>query len=120
MPGGDKSALHWIGEMQGRSASARNARLLWDAFHRFDVREIAATIDAPTLVFHARGDAMVPFDAGRHFASLIPNARFVPLESSNHILLAGEAAGPRSAGSSTSFSSRKPVSVRSTISRSRR
>jgi pimeloyl-ACP methyl ester carboxylesterase/DNA-binding CsgD family transcriptional regulator len=92
MPDGGKSALHWIGEMQRRSASARNARLLWEAFHRFDVREIVGNIEAPTLVFHGRGDAMVPFEAGRHLASLIPDARFVPLESSNHILLAGEAA----------------------------
>jgi len=46
----------------------------------------------PTLVFHVRGDAMVPFEAGRRLAAAIPNARFVPLEGKNHILLANEKA----------------------------
>ena len=90
MPGAGKEALGWIGEMQRRSASARNARLIWDAFHGFDIREIAPEIKAPTLVFHGRKDAMVPFEAGRHLASLIPDAHFVPLETGNHILLPGE------------------------------
>ena len=30
------------------------------------------------------------FDAGREFASLIPNARFVPLDGDNHLYLDGE------------------------------
>jgi len=90
MPEADKNALQWIGEMQRRSASARNARRMWDAFNEFDIRDVAADIAAPTLVFHGRRDAMVPFEAGRQLASLIPNARFVPLETNNHILLPNE------------------------------
>jgi DNA-binding NarL/FixJ family response regulator len=35
---------------------------------------------------------MVPFEAGRQVAMTIPNARFVPLESKNHILLPHERA----------------------------
>jgi pimeloyl-ACP methyl ester carboxylesterase/DNA-binding CsgD family transcriptional regulator len=92
MPEADKNALQWIGEMQRRSASARNARWMWDAFNEFDIRDVAADIAAPTLVFHGRRDAMVPFEAGRQLASLIPNARFVPLETNNHILLPKEEA----------------------------
>ncbi|WP_198586225.1 alpha/beta fold hydrolase [Roseovarius salinarum] len=92
MPEAGKDALKWIGEMQRRSASARNARLMWDAFNHFDIREVAADITAPTLVFHGRHDAMVPFEAGRQLASLIPNAQFVPLETNNHILLPDEGA----------------------------
>ena len=90
MPEAGKDTLQWIGEMQRRSASARNARLMWDAFNTFDIRDIAADIAAPTLVFHGRRDAMVPFEAGRQLASLIPNARFVPLETNNHNLLPNE------------------------------
>ena len=92
MPEAGKDALQWIGEMQRRSASARNARLMWDAFNDFDIRDVAADIAAPTLVFHGRRDAMVPFEAGRQLASLIPDARFVPLETNNHILLPKEEA----------------------------
>ena len=38
---------------------------------------------------------MVGFGAGRTIAAMIPNARFVPLESKNHILLEDEPAWPR-------------------------
>lgn len=86
MPDADREALRWIGELQRKSVSARNARLLWDAFHRFDIRGTAAGIEAPTLVFHSLRDGMVPFESGRLLASLIPNSRFVPLESNDHIL----------------------------------
>jgi len=87
MPDGGKEQLKWIGELQRRSASPETACRLWNAFHTFDVREEARKVIAPTLVFHVRGDAMVPFEAGRQVAAAIPNARFVPLESKNHILL---------------------------------
>ena len=90
MPQAGKDALRWIGEMQQRSASARNARLMWDAFNGFDIRDVVGDITAPTLVFHGRRDSMVPFEAGRQLAALIPNARFVALETNNHILLPEE------------------------------
>ncbi len=48
-------------------------------------------VDVPTIVFHPRGDAIVPFEEGRAIASKIPGARFLPLESSNHALTASEA-----------------------------
>lgn len=92
IPGAGKDAHHWLGEMERRSASARNARLLFDAFNRFDIREEAAHIAAPSLVFHTRKDRLVPFEAGRHLAGLVPDARFVPLESINHLLLPDEEA----------------------------
>lgn len=92
MPEAGKDALQWIGEMQRRSASARNARRMWDAFNDFDIRDVAPDIAAPTLVFHGRRDAMVPFEAGRQLAALIPGARFVALETRNHILLPDEEA----------------------------
>jgi DNA-binding NarL/FixJ family response regulator len=44
------------------------------------------------LVLHAREDARVPFEEARSLAALIPEARFVPLESRNHILVEGEPA----------------------------
>jgi DNA-binding NarL/FixJ family response regulator len=41
---------------------------------------------------HARDDALVPFDEGRHLVSLIPDARFASVESANHVLLEDEPA----------------------------
>ncbi len=55
------------------------------AMFSVDVKEIARRITCPTLVFHARDDRLIYFDQGRKLAALIPGARFVPLESSNHI-----------------------------------
>jgi DNA-binding NarL/FixJ family response regulator len=43
-------------------------------------------------VLHSRGDARVPFDEGIRLAALIPGARFVPLDSDNHVLLESEPA----------------------------
>jgi DNA-binding NarL/FixJ family response regulator len=44
---------------------------------------------------HPDRDARVPFEEGRLIAGLIPGARFVPLDSRNHILLEHESAWPR-------------------------
>ena len=41
----------------------------------------------PTLVLHSRRDARVPFEHGQMLAQAIPNARFVALESRNHLIL---------------------------------
>ncbi len=90
----DAGQLKWIGELQRRSASPRAACQLWNAFNALDIRAEAPRVRAPALVFHVRGDAMVPFEAGRRLAAAIPNARFVPLEGRNHILRSDEPAWP--------------------------
>jgi pimeloyl-ACP methyl ester carboxylesterase/DNA-binding CsgD family transcriptional regulator len=92
MPEAAGPQVKWIGELQRRSASPATACSLWNVFNTFDIRAEAPKVTAPTLVFHVRGDAMVPFEAGRRLAAAIPNARFVPLEGRNHILRADEPA----------------------------
>ena len=49
-------------------------------------------MSVPTLVLHARKDAAVPFEEGKALAAGIPGARFVDLNSANHILLRDEPA----------------------------
>jgi DNA-binding CsgD family transcriptional regulator len=51
-------------------------------------------VKAPTLVFHCRHDARIPFEQGRFIAASIPNARFVELTSRSHILLDTDPAWP--------------------------
>ena len=46
----------------------------------------------PTLVLHRRGDMRIPFEEGRRVAAMIPDARLVPLEGRNHLLLESEPA----------------------------
>ena len=94
MPEAAGHQLKWISELQRRSASPATACSLWNVFNTFDIRAEAPKVTAPTLVFHVRGDAMVPFEAGRRLAAAIPKARFAPLEGRNHILRADEPAWP--------------------------
>jgi len=75
-----------------QTTSPANATGMLRTFWTLDVREIAAQVRCPTLVLHARGDAIIPFDEGRAVAALIPGARFVALESRNHIVLDTEPA----------------------------
>jgi pimeloyl-ACP methyl ester carboxylesterase/DNA-binding CsgD family transcriptional regulator len=49
-----------------------------------------AQIAVPTLVLHRRNDPMPPFAGARELASLIPNARFLPLEGDAHLPWAGD------------------------------
>ncbi|WOB07524.1 alpha/beta fold hydrolase [Piscinibacter gummiphilus] len=95
IPGGTPEQLRWWTELQRRTASPEGAARTLEVFHDVDVVRLAASLDVPTLVMHARGDARVPFDEGRRLAALIPGARFVALESDNHVLLEGEPAWPQ-------------------------
>jgi DNA-binding CsgD family transcriptional regulator len=94
IPRGTPEHLRWWGDLEQVSASAEVAARTLQAFQRVDVSDLAGSLSVPTLVLHSRGDVAVPFDEGRHLAALIPNARFVPLESDNHVLLDSESAWP--------------------------
>jgi DNA-binding CsgD family transcriptional regulator len=79
-------------EMMRICTSAKTAARIFRAFGEIDVEAEARRITCPCLVAHGRGDLRVPFEEGRVLASLIPGARFVPLESANHILMQDEPA----------------------------
>lgn len=87
-----KDHQRWLAELQRETVSPQTAARLWRAFHEVDVARIAQEVDVPALVFHVTGDKMVPFEAGRQLASLLPRAQFVPLEGENHILMEEEPA----------------------------
>ena len=57
----------------------------------------------PTLVLHCRNDAWVTFDEGRRLAAGIPGAKFVTLESRNHLVLESEPAWDKFASEITAF-----------------
>jgi pimeloyl-ACP methyl ester carboxylesterase/AraC-like DNA-binding protein len=92
VPDATPKQMGWFNEMQRVSASPENAVKLQRALGKLDVRRLLAEVRTPTLIFHSRNDQAVPFSQGAELASGIPDARFVPLESRNHILLAGEPA----------------------------
>jgi pimeloyl-ACP methyl ester carboxylesterase/DNA-binding CsgD family transcriptional regulator len=92
IPDGTPEQLRWFNDLQRVSTSPDNAARLIAEFHQIDVRDLAAKVSVPTLVLHARHDARIPYEEGRLLATLIPDARFVTLESRNHLLLEGEPA----------------------------
>jgi pimeloyl-ACP methyl ester carboxylesterase/DNA-binding CsgD family transcriptional regulator len=79
-------------ELLRKSASPANAAKLIRASHAEDLTHIAPQVRCPTLVLHPRDGTRVPFEQGRALAAAIPNARFVPLDSRNHLLLEQEPA----------------------------
>jgi hypothetical protein len=82
----------WYNELQRVTTSPANAARLSLTSRDVDVSPLLPEIHVPTLVLHARGDAAVEFNHGREIAMGIPGARFVPLESRNHLLLGDEPA----------------------------
>ncbi len=92
VPEATHEQMEWFDELQRISATAETAALMRLAREEVDVTDLLGQVVTPTLVLHAQDDAAVPFEQGRRVASVIPDARFVPLEGRNHILLADEPA----------------------------
>ena len=92
VPRATPEAADWFNELQRVSATPHEAQRLQLAVAEFDVRHLLARVRAPTIVFHSRDDAMVPFANGRQLASSIPGAEFVGLDSENHLLMEDEPA----------------------------
>ena len=87
MPDAGLDAIHAFNDMMPLTASAQTAAQIVRANRNIDVRAEAACVKCPTLVLHARGDMSIPFEEGRLIATLIPGARFVSLETRNHLML---------------------------------
>jgi pimeloyl-ACP methyl ester carboxylesterase/DNA-binding CsgD family transcriptional regulator len=95
MPDASPEQRRWLDELQANSTSPENAVRFESTFFQINVTADARRVRAPTLVLHAREDAVIPFEEGRILSALIPDARLVPLESRNHVLQESEAAWPR-------------------------
>jgi pimeloyl-ACP methyl ester carboxylesterase/DNA-binding CsgD family transcriptional regulator len=92
IPSAGEEQKRWYDELQQASSSGEVAARLWQSRSGTDVRATAGRVAQPALVLHARHDRAVPYEEGRRLASLLPDARFVTLETDNHILQEGEPA----------------------------
>ncbi len=84
MPGTDPETARRFFTALRESCSADAAADQLEAAAAEDVTDLLPEIKTPTLVLHPRHDQAVPFAAGRQLASLIPNARLVPLDWEAH------------------------------------
>jgi pimeloyl-ACP methyl ester carboxylesterase/DNA-binding CsgD family transcriptional regulator len=91
-PGGTLEHLRSWCDQQRAATSADTAVRLLQIDWNTDVREAARRIRCPVLIVHPERDVVVPIEQGRSLASVIPDCRFVQLNSDNHMPLADEPA----------------------------
>jgi DNA-binding winged helix-turn-helix (wHTH) protein/pimeloyl-ACP methyl ester carboxylesterase len=92
LPNASAEMIRWLAELQRAASSPENTVRLRGTFDEIDVIALLPEVSVPTLVMHCRHDNLVPFEEGRRIATLIPNAKFVSLDSENHVPLPGEPA----------------------------
>ena len=92
IPGASEEQMSWLDELQRVAVTA-------DTLYRARRQRVLADVTArlprltlPTLILHSVGDRMNDFERARVLASGIPDARLVPLQSDNHIVLEDEPA----------------------------
>ena len=90
-------------EQQRTATSADTAVRLLKIDMNTDVRQAARKLKCPVLMIHPERDAVVPIEEGRLLASLIPDCRFVQLDTNNHMPLADEPAWARLVGEVRGF-----------------
>jgi len=92
LPNASAEMIRWLAELQRAASSPENTVRLRGTFDEIDVIALLPEVSVPTLVMNCRHDNLVPFEEGRRIATLIPNAKFVSLDSENHVPLPGEPA----------------------------
>ena len=103
IPGGTAEQLGWWNELQRVSTSPENAVRLQNALSTIDVGDMLEKVTVPTLVAHARRDHVISIEAGRQLADGINGARFLELDSDNHVLLESEPAWQTFVAASRAF-----------------
>ena len=93
-PSAGQQLIDWHNELFQTLGPVASMQRIIEVASTIDVTGELGKVRAPTLVFHARQDGNAPLEAGRKVADGIPGARFVRLDSANHILLGDEPAWP--------------------------
>ena len=92
MPKATDEQASWFNELQHKTVKPTVAAKLWDEAGNIDVMARLSEVTQPTLVLHATHETLIPDRYGQELAGLIPNARYVALDSENHVLLGHEPA----------------------------
>ena len=92
IPGASPEQEQWFDELQRVSTSPENAARLMELGDNLDIRPLLPRVTTPTLVIHCDRDQAIPAENGRRIAAAIPNARYVSLPGTNHLMLEEEPA----------------------------
>jgi pimeloyl-ACP methyl ester carboxylesterase len=96
IPEGTPEQFSWFNELCHRTTTPEIAELLLEARGKVDVTGLLPKVSVPTLVLHSRLDEVAPLAESKLLASRIPGAKFVALESRNHITRIFEKLGVQS------------------------
>src|SRR5262249_50704783 len=91
-PGRHGRESRWFNDLERVSATLEMMERFVIELSEINVTDFLPKVKAPTLVTHCKGDVRVPFALGQEIAAGIPGAKFVPLDSRNHVFLADEPA----------------------------
>jgi pimeloyl-ACP methyl ester carboxylesterase len=90
IPGADAAASKFWAKYQRECATPEIAAKILHLIFKANVVQLLPNLRVPILVFHRQQDGAVPFRLGRELASLMPNARFIPLEGKDHLPWSGD------------------------------
>ncbi len=85
MPGAAEEQREAFRAGQQLGATAEDAIAILVTATQVDVRDRLALIKAPTLVYHVRGDRVVPYEEGLGIAAGIARARLITFEGNRHV-----------------------------------
>ena len=86
----DKAFVQSFGRLERAASSPGGIQALFRADYENDARHLLPSIRVPTLIFHRKGDSLVPVACGRDMAQKIPGAKYVELPGEDHLLQALE------------------------------
>ncbi|WP_219895273.1 alpha/beta fold hydrolase [Aquisediminimonas profunda] len=93
-PSAGRDLIEWHNAKVQLLASDENIQKMLEIGSHLDVRRELEQVSAETLVCHSQQDGQALIRDGRRVARAIRGARFVELESANHVLLGDEPAWP--------------------------
>ncbi len=82
---GDDVRRAWMRRLQVAAATPRVAIAFMDMAFGIDVRDVAPTINVPTLILHSPHDQVCHVENARFLAREIPGARFIELAGADHV-----------------------------------
>ncbi|MCJ7791482.1 MAG: alpha/beta fold hydrolase, partial [Dehalococcoidia bacterium] len=89
-PGADAAGSELFAKFQRECTTPEIASKILDLVYKADVVHLLPSLRVSTLVLHRQRERAMPFRLGRELASLIPNARFCPLEGRDHLPWLGD------------------------------
>ncbi len=95
LPNASREQVKSFADMQRLSTSGEIATRLRIACDDIDIIDLLPKIKVPTLVVHARHDQVAPLEQGRLIAAQIPGAKFITIDSENHVPVPGDPAWDR-------------------------